>query len=50
MQEGVWSLYISFQSHNTQAGTDKFVYKASILDEKQLLLKWDQSRRHKSAM
>ena len=33
MQEGVWSLYISFQNHNTQAGTGKFNYEASILDE-----------------
>ena len=39
MQEGAWSLYISFQNHNTQEYTGKFIYKPSILDEKQLLLK-----------
>ena len=39
MQEGVWLLYISFQNHNMQAGTGKFMYKAMIINEKQLLLK-----------
>ena len=36
MQEGAWSLYISFQNHNTQEGTGKVIYKPSVLDEKQL--------------
>ena len=40
MQEGVWSLYISFQNHNTldntQEGTGKVIHKPSVLDEKQL--------------
>ena len=43
----VWSLYIFFQNYNTQMGTGKFTYNALILDEKQLLLKWDQSGSHK---
>ena len=30
-----WSLYISFQNHNSQAGTGKFIYRPSRLDEKQ---------------
>ena len=50
MQEGAWSLYISFQNHNTQGGTGKFIYKPSVLDEKQLYLKQDQSRNHKTAV
>ena len=29
----MWSLYISFHNHNIQAGTGKFIYKVSILDE-----------------
>ena len=33
MQEGEWSLYISFHNHSTHAGTGKFIYKVSILDE-----------------
>ena len=41
------SLYISFQNRNTQQGTGKFIYKPSILDEKQLHLKQNQSRSHK---
>ena len=36
-QKGVWSLYIFFHNHNYQEGTGKFNYKASILDNKQLL-------------
>ena len=50
MLEGAWSLYISFQNHNTQGGTGKFIYKPSILDEKQLYSKQDQSRNHKTAV
>ena len=46
-QEGVWMLYISFQNHNTQGGTGKFIYKPSILDEKHLHLKQDQLRSQK---
>ena len=37
MQEGAWSLYIFFQSHKYQGSTGKFIYKASILRDKQLL-------------
>ena len=37
MQEGAWSLYIFFYDHNYQEDTGKFIYKASILDNKQLL-------------
>ena len=37
MQEGVWLLYIFFHNHSCQGGTGKFIYKASILDSKQLL-------------
>ena len=33
-QEGAWSLYISFQNHNTHTGTGKFIYNTSILDDK----------------
>ena len=36
MQEGAWSLYI-FHNHNYQGATGRFIYKASILDNKQLL-------------
>ena len=32
-QKGAWSLYISFQNHDTQEGIGKFIYKPSILDE-----------------
>ena len=45
MTEGAWSLYIYFQNYNTQG---KFVYKPSIFDEKQLRLKQERSRSHKS--
>ena len=38
MQEGAWSLYIFFHNHKYQGGTGNFIYKASILDNKQLLL------------
>ena len=44
---GIRSLYISFQNHNTQEGTGKVIYKPSVLKEKQLYLKQDQSRSHK---
>ena len=37
MEEGAWSLYIFFHNHSYQGGTGKFIYKASILDSKQLL-------------
>ena len=30
-EKGVLSLYISFQNHNTQAGTGKFIHKQFIL-------------------
>ena len=33
----MWSLYIFFHNHNYQEGTGKFIYKASILGNKQLL-------------
>ena len=36
-QEGEWSLYIFFHNHNCKGGTGKFIYRASILDSKQLL-------------
>ena len=36
-QEGAWLLYILFHNHNYQGGASKFIYKASILDKKQLL-------------
>ena len=36
MQEGVWLLCIFFCNHNYQEGTGKFMYKASILGNKQL--------------
>ena len=48
--EGAWLLYISFQNYNTQGVTGKFVYKPSIFDEKQLHLKQERSRSHKSAV
>ena len=32
---------------NTQGGRGKFIYKPSILDEKQVHLKQDQLRNHK---
>ena len=47
MQEGAWSLHISFLNYNTQGGIGKLTYKPLILDEKQLHLKKDQSRSHK---
>ena len=37
-QEGAWLLCIFFCNHNYQGGTDEFIYKASILSNKQLLL------------
>ena len=37
MQEEAWLLYIFFYNHNYQGGTGKFIYKALILDNKQLL-------------
>ena len=37
MQEGARLLYIFFRNHNYQGGADKFIYKASIIDIKQLL-------------
>ena len=37
MQEGAWLLYIFFHNHNYQEGAGKFIYQASILDNKQLL-------------
>ena len=37
MQEGVWLLCIIFYIHNYQRGTGEFIYKASILGNKQLL-------------
>ena len=37
MQEGVGWLYIFFQNHNYLGGTGKFIYKASIVDNRQLL-------------
>ena len=37
MQEGVWLLYIFFCNHNYQGDTGEFIYKASILANKQLL-------------
>ena len=37
MQEGAWSLYIFFHSHNYQGGTGKLIYKTLILDHKRLL-------------
>ena len=43
------AMYISFQNQNTQGGTGIFIYKPSILDEKQLHVKQDQLRSHKSA-
>ena len=36
-QEGAWSLYIFCHNRNNQGGTGKFIYKALILDNKQLL-------------
>ena len=36
-QEGAWSLYIIFHNHNYQGGIGKFIYKALILGNKQLL-------------
>ena len=36
-EEGVWLLYIFFHNHNYQGCTGKFIYKALILDNKQLL-------------
>ena len=46
MQEGVWLLYLSFQNHNTQTGTGKFICNVSLLDVKELLLKPDQLWNH----
>ena len=37
MQHRAWSLYIFFHNHNYQGGTGEFIYKASILDNIQLL-------------
>ena len=37
-QGGAWSLYIFLHNHNYQRGAGKFIYKALILDNKQLLL------------
>ena len=37
MQERAKLLYIFFHNHNYQGGSGKFIYKASILDNKQLL-------------
>ena len=36
-KKGTWSLDIFFHNYNYQGGTGKFIYKASILDNKQLL-------------
>ena len=46
LQIGAWWLYNSFQNCNTQGGTE-FIYKSTILDEKQLHLKQDWLRSHK---
>ena len=43
-------LYISFQNYNTQGVTGRFVYKPTIFDEKQLHLKKERLRSHKSAV
>ena len=37
---------ISIQNYNTQVDTGKFIYSASTLHGKQLLLKRDQSQRY----
>ena len=38
MQEGgAWSLYIIFHDHNYQGDIGKFIYKALIVENKQLL-------------
>ena len=37
MQEGAWPLFIFFCSNIFQGGTGEFIYKASILGDKQLL-------------
>ena len=37
MQEGEWLLYTFLHGHNYQGGTGKFIYRALILDNKQLL-------------
>ena len=50
MQEGAWLLYIFFQNYNTQEGTGKVIDKPSVLDEKQLHLKQDRLRSHKSTV
>ena len=36
MREGAWLLYIFFYNQNYLGGTSKFIYKASILDNKQI--------------
>ena len=46
IQVGVWLLYLSFQNHNTQTGTGKFICNVSLLDVKELLLKPDRLRSH----
>ena len=37
MQDEVWWLYIFFHNHNYPEGTGEFIYKSSILDNRQLL-------------
>ena len=37
MQEEVWWFYIFFHNHTHLGGGGKFIYKASILDNRQLL-------------
>ena len=50
MKEGMQSLHISIENYDTQTDKNKFIYKALTLPGKQLLLKCDQSRSHKSAV
>ena len=47
---GAWSLYIFFHNHNYLGGTGKFIYKASILDNKQLLSNIDRSQSYTSTI
>ena len=48
---GKWTVTAYFRKeHNTHTETDKSMYKALSLHGKQLLLKRDQSRSHKSAI
>ena len=49
-KEGAGSLHISAKNHDSHAEIGKFIYNALTLHVKQLFLRRDRSRSHKSAV